>query len=422
MTASWVPVPDGSDFGLATLPYGAFVRGGGPPRLGVAIGEQVLDLAAVAAAGLLDGTVNDPATTLGAPNLNPLLAGDRAGWHRLRERLTDLLRDGADPAPIAPHLVPQADVTMRLPFEPADYVDFYSSIEHASTVGRIFRPDEEPLLPNWRWLPVGYHGRAGTIVVSGTPIRRPRGQLLPAKGKSPAFGPSRTLDIELELGFVLGNGTALGDRIAIADAEEHLFGVTLVNDWSARDIQAWEYRPLGPFLGKSFATSLGPWVVPWEALTPYRVPARAQDPPPLPYLSLPGAWALDIELRVDLAVDGGAPQEIAAVNARNLYWSAPQQLANLTVNGARIRPGDLFASGTISGEGRSAAGSLLERTWNGRDPITLAAGVERAFLEDGDTVTLRGWAGGDGPDRPRVGWGACSGTILPSGAADPDPD
>ncbi|MEO8247557.1 MAG: fumarylacetoacetase [Chloroflexota bacterium] len=413
-TRSWVPIAEGSDFPLANLPYGVFSRPGEAPRVGAAIGEQVLDLAGLARDGLLDGTLDDPVAALAAPRLNELLAGDRASWGRLRARLTELLREGADAGAVSAHLIPQAEVTMQLPVQAGDYVDFYSSIEHASTVGRIFRPDGDPLLPNWRWVPIAYHGRAGTLVASGTAIRRPMGQRRPPRGEAPTFGPSRKLDIELELGFVLGGATRLGEPVPVDRAEEHLFGVVLVNDWSARDIQAWEYQPLGPFLGKSFATSLGAWVVTWEALAPYRVPARPQDPAPLPYLAGAGAWALDLELSVELAVDGGAPEPISAVNARGLYWSAPQQLAHLTSNGATIRPGDLFASGTISGEGPAQAGSLLERTWDGRDPMRLASGVERTFLEDGDTVILRGWAGGDAPDRPRIGLGSCVGTVLPA--------
>lgn len=411
---SWVPVPDGSDFPLANLPYGVFSRPGEAPRVGVAIGAQVLDLAGVARDGLLEGTLPDPHATMAAPRLNELLAGDSASWRRLRARLAELLREGADAGAMSPHLIPQVDVTMHLPVQAGDYVDFYSSLEHASTVGRIFRPDGDPLLPNWRWVPIAYHGRAGTLVASGTPIRRPVGQRRPPKGEEPTFGASHKLDIELELGFVLGGSTRLGEPVPIERAEEHLFGVVLVNDWSARDIQSWEYQPLGPFLGKSFATSLGAWVVTWEALAPYRVAARAQDPPPLPYLAGDGASALDLELRVDLSPAGAAPEQISAVNARGLYWSAPQQLAHLTSNGATVRPGDLFASGTISGEGAAQAGSLLERTWDGRDPLGLASGVERTFLEDGDTVTLRGWAGGDAADRPRIGLGTCVGEILPA--------
>ncbi len=411
---SWVPGADGSERPIQSLPYCAFARDGGAPRLGVGIGPAIVDLGAGAEAGLFDGAVAEPRATLGAATLNPLLAQDRLAWRALRARVSELLRTDADPALLRPHLVTETEVTFHLPFAPGDYVDFYSSLEHASTVGRIFRPDEPPLLPNWRWIPIGYHGRAGTVVVSGTEVRRPRGQRRPPKDAAPTFGPSRTLDIELELGFVLGDPTRLGEPVPIAEAEEHLFGVVLVNDWSARDIQAWEYRPLGPFLGKSFATSVSAWVVPWDALAPHRVAARAQDPPPLDYLRLAGKWAVDVELRVDLAPADHQPTEIAAVNARGLYWSAPQQVAHLASNGASLRAGDLVASGTISGERPEQAGSLLERTWNGERPLRLPGGVERRFLEDGDTVTLRGWAGGDAPGQPRIGLGTVVGRVVPA--------
>jgi fumarylacetoacetase len=409
---SWVAGADGSDRPIQSLPYCAFALGTDAPRLGVGIGPMIVDLGAVARAGHLDGTVADPAATLGAPNLNPLLAQDRAAWRRLRARLGELLRSDADDRLLRPHLVSEADVTLQLPFAPGDYVDFYSSLEHASAVGRMFRPDDPPLLPNWRWIPIAYHGRAGTVVVSGTDIRRPVGQRRPAPDEPPSVGPTRTLDIELELGFVLGGPTPLGTPVPIDRAADHIFGVVLVNDWSARDIQAWEYRPLGPFLGKSFATSVSAWVVPWDSLAPHRVEARAQEPPPLPYLGLPGAWALDVQLRVDLAPADAEPTEISAVNARGLYWSAPQQVAHLASNGASIRAGDLIASGTISGEAPEEAGSLLERTWNGARPMRLAGGVQRTFLEDGDAVTLRGWAGGDGA--PRIGLGSVVGRVLPA--------
>jgi fumarylacetoacetase len=362
---------------------------------------------------LRDGTVDDPMRTLGAPNLNALLAQDRRAWRRLRARVSELLRHDADERTLRPHLVSGADATLHLPFAPGDYVDFYSSLEHASAVGRMFRPDDPPLLPNWRWIPIAYHGRAGTVVVTGTDIRRPVGQRRPSGDVPPSVRPTTMLDIELELGFVLGAPTRLGEPVPIERTAEHIFGVVLVNDWSARDIQAWEYRPLGPFLAKSFATSVSAWVVPWDALEPCRVRAREQDPPPLRHLALDGAWALDLDLRVDLAIAGAEPVEVTAVNARGLYWTAPQQLAHLTSNGASIRAGDLIASGTISGDGPEQAGSLLERTWNGGRPIHLSGGVERRFLEDGDTIRLRGWAGGrDGI--PRIGLGDVVGRIVPA--------
>jgi fumarylacetoacetase len=300
--------------------------------------------------------------------------------------------------------VPLAEVEQRLPLAVGDYVDFYSSLEHATNLGRMFRPDAEPLLPNWRHLPVGYHGRASSVVVSGTPVRRPRGQLPPAEpGGAPSFGPTQRLDIELELGFVTGPGNALGTSIPTSAAAQHVFGFVLVNDWSARDIQRWEYVPLGPFLGKSFATSISPWVVPLAALEPFRVPAPAQDPEPLEYLRTEGDWGLDIELEVEL---GGTV--ISRTNARGLYWTFPQQLAHATVNGTNTRPGDLYASGTISGAEPDSRGSLIELTWGGRDPVRLADGSERTFLEDGDTVTLRGRAG------DTVSFGEVTGTISPA--------
>jgi fumarylacetoacetase len=349
---------------------------------------------------------------LAGPVLNPFLALGRPAWSATRAALTELLREDApEREAAAAALVPLSQVEVRLPIAIGDYVDFYSSIEHASNVGRIFRPDAEPLLPNWRHLPVGYHGRASSVVVSGTGVRRPQGQLPPPEpGGAPRFGPSERLDIELELGFVTGPGNALGTSIATGDVREHVFGFVLVNDWSARDIQRWEYVPLGPFLGKSFATSVSPWIVPLEALEPHRVAAPAQEPEPLPYLRTDEDWGLDIALEVALAPEGGAETVVSRTNASLLYWTAPQQLAHATVNGTNVRPGDLYASGTISGPEPDTRGSLLELTWGGRDPLELAGGVERRFLEDGDTVVLRGSAGRAGS----ISFGEVRGSILPS--------
>jgi fumarylacetoacetase len=342
---------------------------------------------------------------LSGPVLNPLLALGRPPWSALRATHQELLGDAAHGrAGVQTALGALSDVQPRLPLAIGDYVDFYSSIEHATNLGRLFRPDADPLLPNWRHLPVGYHGRASSVVVSGTPIRRPEGQLPPPEpGAAPRFGPSERLDIELELGFVTGPGNPLGTPIAAADAAEHVFGFVLVNDWSARDIQRWEYQPLGPFLGKSFATSVSPWVVPFEALEPYRVASPAQEPAPLDYLRTTGDWALDIALGVEL---NGA--EVARTNARGLYWTFPQQLAHATVNGTNVRPGDLYASGTISGSAPGSFGSLIELTAGGREPLTLPGGAQRTFLEDGDTVVLRGECGGGA-----VSFGEVRGTILP---------
>jgi fumarylacetoacetase len=357
-------------FGLDNLPYGAISRAGGAPELVTRLGDDAIPLAPFErAAGLPEGTLSGPV-------LNRLLALGRDAWASLRGTLQDRLQD-------PPERIPLAETEPRLPIAVGDYVDFYSSLEHATNLGRMFRPDSDPLLPNWRELPVGYHGRAGSVVVSGTPVRRPRGQL-PADGR-PTFGPSRRLDIELELGFVTGPP---GTRIATAAAPDHVFGFALVNDWSARDIQRWEYQPLGPFLGKSFATSLAQWITPLEALDRFRVPAPPQDPEPLEYLRTEGDWALDIELEVKL--NGTV---VSRTNARGLYWTFPQQLAHATVNGAPSRPGDLYASGTISGAGPGTAGSLIELTWGGRDPLELTDGSTRTFLEDGDTVVLRARAG-----------------------------
>jgi fumarylacetoacetase len=389
-------------FGLDNLPYGAVARPGEPAQLAVRLGDEAVLLGELERRGLLAGV---PAGTLSGPVLNPLLALGRDAWEALRGALQERLADG----PPAGCAVALSDVEVRLPLAVGDYVDFYSSLEHATNLGRMFRPDGDPLLPNWRHLPVGYHGRASSVVVSGTPVRRPRGQLPPAEpGGAPVFGPSQRLDIELELGFVTGPGNALGTAVPASAAAEHVFGFVLVNDWSARDIQRWEYQPLGPFLSKSFATSVSPWIVPLAALEPFRVPAPPQDPEPLEYLRASGDWALDIALEVEL--EGTV---VSRGNARGLYWTFPQQLAHATINGTNVRPGDLYASGTISGAEPGTAGSLIELTWAGRDPLTLPDGRIRTFLADGDTVTLRGWCGDR--DAPAVSFGEVTGTILPAG-------
>jgi fumarylacetoacetase len=305
-----------------------------------------------------------------APPLNALMAGGPEAWRQARERVAE----GRE----------VANAELGMPFEVADYVDFYSSLHHATNVGRLFRPDAEPLLPNWRWLPVGYHGRAGTVVPSGTPARRPSGQRKLRDMPAPGFGPTGSLDIELEAGFVIGTPSTMGEPVPVERALDHVFGMLLVNDWSARDIQAWEYQPLGPFLGKSFATSVSHWVVPLDELADRRVPGEPQDPPPLPYLA-EEPWAYDIPLEVEL--NGTV---IARSNTRHLYWSIGQQIAHLTVNGASLRTGDLLATGTISGPEREERGSLIELSWNGKEPIELPDGSTRTFLEDGDEVVLRG--------------------------------
>jgi fumarylacetoacetase len=364
--------------------FGVFSVDGDEPRVGFRVGDGVLDLAA---SGL--GSVFEEAT------LNRFLALGRGAWEDTLSRVDELVSGGAE-------LVPLASVTARLPLEVGDYVDFYSSLEHATNLGRLFRPDAEPLLPNWRHLPVGYHGRSGTMVVSGTPVARPCGQRKAPADAVPSFGPSRRLDIELELGFVVGTGSSLGEPVPASAFRDHVFGVVLVNDWSARDIQAWEYQPLGPFLGKSFATSLGAWITPLALLEDRFVPAPEQDPEPLPYLVADGDWALDLELSVELS-----GTVVSRTNARGLYWTMPQQLAHATVNGASVRPGDIFASGTISGSEIGTEGSLIELTWNGERPVELTDGSTRTFLEDGDEVVLRGSAG-------NIELAEARGTILPA--------
>jgi fumarylacetoacetase len=383
---SWVPAGT-PGFGPANLPYGAVALPGGAARVAVRIGDHALLLEPLATAGLLDD-VPVPRAALASPVLNGLMACVPEAWAALRARLQELLADPDDHAGAARALVALAEADVRMPVAIGDYVDFYSSLEHATNVGRLFRPDGDPLPPNWRHLPIGYHGRAGTVVVSGTDVRRPRGQLGPG-----AFGPTQALDLELELGVLCGGpGSALGVPIGIDEAARHVFGFVLVNDWSARDLQRWEYQPLGPFLAKSFATSISPWVVPLAALEPFRVAGRAQDPEPLPYLRTSEDWALDVALEVEVA-----GEVVSRGNARGLYWNVAQQLAHATVNGASVRPGDLLASGTISGAGPGSEGSLLE--------------LGRGFLADGDAVVLRGWCG-----EHEVSFGEVTGTILPAGS------
>lgn len=413
--ASWVTVAGESDFPIHNLPYGVFESASGP-HIGVAIGAHIFDLHAAAVRGYFAGYADTGVLT--ATTLNPLLAAGRSAWTRLRERCAALLDARSNDVPPEERealIVLQSAARMRLPFTVGDYVDFYSSLEHATNLGKIFRPDGEPLMPNWRWMPIGYHGRSSTIVVDGTPIVRPIGQRKPAGASEPAVGPSALLDIELEIGFVTGPGNALGSRISANDVQKHIFGVVLVNDWSARDIQAWEYQPLGPFLGKSFATSVSPWVVTLDALEPYRVDGPEQQPPPLAYLQCARAWNYDIALTIELQTRamrerGEEPVTIARSNAKYLYWNMAQQLAHATLNGTAVRPGDLYASGTISGTDPDSYGSFIEMTWRGTKPLALPSGERRSFLEDGDTAILRGFC--QKQRLPRIGFGAVAGTVL----------
>ena len=406
---SWVAVPSGSDFPIQNLPYGVFSDAFGA-RCGIAIGTSIFDLAQAESAGAFANT-GLARETFRADSLNGFLSQSRGVWSAVRSRVTDLLSsDNAEGREFceAHDVIIDHPVTLHLPVTIGDYVDFYSSLQHATNVGTMFRPNAEPLLENWKHLPVGYHGRSGTIVVDGTPITRPSGQRRGPDG--PTFGLTEKLDIELEVGFITGLGHDLGEAIDIDDAEHHIFGLCLVNDWSARDIQAWEYVPLGPFLGKSFATTISPWIVPLEALAPFRVPAQPQDPTLLPYLQADVSAAIAIDLRVDLTPKGGTANTIVETSFTNMYWTMAQQLAHATVNGATARPGDLFASGTVSGPNPDEFGSLLERSWNGTQPITLADGSQRTFLTDGDTVTITGRC--TAPGAVSIGFGVCSGTVA----------
>jgi fumarylacetoacetase len=389
---SVIEIPEGSAFGLDNLPYGVFSVGGDAPRVGVRAGDSVIGLAVLLREDVFAG-----------PALNPFMAQGPERWARVRARVQQLLAGGDVPDEA---VQPVDAVTLHLPFDVADYVDFYASEHHASNLGRLLRPGSAPLMPNWKHLPVGYHGRAGTVVVSGTDVVRPCGQRKGPKDPAPVFGPSTRLDIEAELGFVVGAGSPPGTPVSADAFADHVFGAVLVNDWSARDIQAWEYAPLGPHLGKSFATSVSPWVVPLAALEAARVPLPGQDPEPLPYLRETADWGLDIDLAVEWNGD-----VVSRPPYRTMYWSPAQMLAHMTVNGARARTGDLFASGTISGPDRDQRGAFIELTWGGAEPVVVR-GEPRSFLEDGDEVVITATAPGTGGGR--IGFGEVRGTIIPA--------
>ncbi|HEY2801178.1 MAG TPA: fumarylacetoacetase [Chthoniobacterales bacterium] len=415
---SFIKVAPDSHFPIENLPYGVFRPNDGAARVGVAIGDFVLDLAALEEAGYFRGAgLSDP-KLFARDSLNAFLALGRPAWRAVRAILQELLaadnaslRDDTDLRARAFHR--RAEVAMQLPARIGDYTDFYSSYHHAFNVGTMFRGPENAIMPNWKWLPIAYHGRASSIVSSGAEVRRPQGQTKAPDAATPAFGPSKALDFELETAFFVGPPNKLGEPIPIDRALDHIFGLVLMNDWSARDIQTWEYQPLGPFLAKNFCTSISPWVVTLEALEPFRKPLPAQDPEPLPYLRAPNDFALEVELEVQLqSAKMSAPQAISRSNMRNLYWSMAQQLAHHTVNGCNLQPGDLLASGTISGPAEDARGSMLELTWRGANPLQLPGGETRKWLEDGDRLTISGWAQGDGF---RVGFGEVSGRVLGAG-------
>ncbi len=412
---SWIDIPPGSDFPIQNLPYGVCETAERGPRACVAIGPYVLDLYALSQHKLLDELPVSTFSVFRRRTLNAFIRQGRPVWQALRTRLQELLRHDVgllrdNEAAMADCLLRRTDVRLLLPVKPRNYTDFYASREHATNVGSMFRPDN-PLLPNWVWLPIGYHGRASSIVVSETAIRRPSGQRKAPDEATPTFGPSRQLDFELEIAAIVGQGTALGATVPIGQAEDHLFGVALFNDWSARDIQSWEYQPLGPFLGKNFGSSLSPWIVPLEALEPFRTTGPVQDPPPLPYLSSGGAHAFDVQLEVVIQPTGGPETVVSRSNLKYLYWTLAQQLTHHASNGCNLEVGDVYATGTISGPTPDSLGSMLELAWRGTRPVPLADGTTRAFLLDGDTVILRAFAEKDGL---RIGFGEVRGTVLPA--------
>lgn len=416
---SWVDSANAAhcDFPIQNLPFGVFTTATTEPHVGVAIGDQILDLAVAHYLGLLT-LPKESQGVFASASLNRFIALGRDAWHSVRAQVSSLLEQGnatlRDNAPLrAQALVPQSAATMLLPVEIPGYTDFYSSKEHATNVGCMFRDPKNALLPNWLEIPIGYNGRASSVVVSDTPIHRPRGQIKAPTMERPVYAPCGKLDFELETGFIIGTPNALGDTIACADAEQHIFGMVLLNDWSARDIQAWEYVPLGPFNAKTFGTTISPWVVTMAALEPFRVAQPEQEPKPLDYLVDGGQHGFDIHLEVDLQAEQGKAHTICTTNFRHMYWTMAQQLTHHTASGCNTKVGDLMGSGTISGPTKDSFGSLLELTWNGANPLTLGEGdntIERRFIEDGDSIIMRGWAQGDGY---RVGFGECRGKVLP---------
>ena len=414
---SFIDVAPDSHFPIQNLPFGIFKPAQGDPRVGVAIGEFVLDLSVLEELGHFQMPAFPDGRVFSEGALNGFLALGRPAWSKARETIQHLL--SADTATLRDDgalrdrvFHAQKNVTMQLPARIGDYTDFYSSYHHAHNVGTMLRGPENALMPNWKWLPVAYHGRASSIVASGAEVRRPHGQTKPPEAPAPVFGPSRSFDYELETAFLIGPGNALGEPVPIDRATDHIFGLVLMNDWSARDVQAWEYQPLGPFLAKNFCTSISPWVVTLDAIESFRKPLPPQDPEPLPYLRAKNDFTYDIQLEARLQTASlAAPHVITRTNFQNLYWSIAQQLAHHTVNGCNLQPGDLLASGTISGPTEDSRGCMLELTWRGANPLTLPNGETRKWLEDGDSLTITGWAQGEGY---RVGFGEVTGRVTPA--------
>ena len=412
---SFIDVSRDSHFPLENLPFGVFKPRDGDARAGVALGEFVVDLSVLQEAGHFPDLQD---RTLFARNsLNEFLALGRPAWKKVRDILQNIL--AADTPVLRDDkklrdrvFLRQSDVAMQSPVKIGNYTDFYSSYHHAHNVGTMLRGAENALMPNWKWLPVAYHGRASSVVASGADVRRPKGQIKPPDAPTPVFGPTKSLDYELEMAFLIGPGNSLGQPVTIDQAADHIFGFVLMNDWSARDIQAWEYQPLGPFLAKNFCTTISPWVVTMEALTPFRKPLPKQDPEPLPYLRSTSDFTFDIQLEARLqTAKSKSAHTITRTNFQNLYWSVAQQLAHHTVGGCNLQPGDLLASGTISGPTEDSRGCMLELSWRGANPLKLPGGEERKWLEDGDTLSIVGWCEGDGY---RVGFGEVSGKVLPA--------
>jgi fumarylacetoacetase len=412
---SWIPVEAGSDFPIQNLPFGIFKREGKMPRAGVAIGECVVDLAEFALAGYLkDLSVN--LQIFENDHLNLVIGMGKEKCRLLRQLVSDMLnaenpelRDRPDLRKKIIHKM--SDVQILLPIKIGDYTDFYSSIDHATNIGKMLRDPDNALLPNWKHLPVAYHGRSSSICVSGHSFHRPKGQTKAADATSPSFGPTKALDFELETAFVIGRSTAMGESISTAKADEYVFGMVLFNDWSARDIQAWEYVPLGPFLAKNFASTMSPWIVTLDALEPFRVSGYKQEPEVLPYLQYSGDKNIDIHLEVAIQPAQAKPCTVTRSNYRYMYWTLEQQLAHHTVNGCNVQVGDLMASGTISGPSPDSFGSMMELSWRGSKPVSLDEHTERKYILDGDTVILRGYASND---RVRIGFGECKATVLPA--------
>ncbi|AGA78728.1 fumarylacetoacetase [Echinicola vietnamensis] len=411
---SWVQIPKNSDFTIYNLPFGVFRNKRLSPRIGMAIGDKIVDLHVLFCEGFFS-SIHLPEEVFLKDSLNEFMALGKPMTRKVREMVQELLLE--ENTALKDHrargkvMVNRKEAKMLMPVKVGDYTDFYSSKEHATNVGTMFRDPENALMPNWKHLPVGYHGRASSIVPSGTPIHRPKGQFKAPDAEKPSFGPSRRLDFELEMAFITSNPTKMGTSIRTQEAEEHIFGFVLFNDWSARDIQAWEYVPLGPFLGKSFASSISPWVVTLEALAPFRTKSPKPEEPLLPYLQCEQDHGFDIHLEVGIQPEGKQETIVCRSNYKYLYWNIAQQLAHQTVNGCNINVGDMYASGTISGPEESSFGSMLELAWKGTKPIRLDCGAERSFIEDGDTVTMRGYAEKDGV---RVGFGEVSTAVMPS--------